>query len=81
MRARAQARLDDINADLDQYIMAKNDQWYSLIGFIYSLVKLGFSEEFLLSRSPIEIILIASKARDIESEIAENMRQQQAAAG
>jgi hypothetical protein len=67
-------KLLELEEAIDELTIAKNTQWYSLMGFIYGLVKLGFNEEFLLSRSPIEIILISSKAREIETEIAEDAK-------
>lgn len=64
----------ELESAIDELTIQKNDQWYSLMGFIYGLVKLGFNEEFLLNRAPVEIVLISSKAREIELELAEEAK-------
>ena len=70
-------KLEEVEKQIEELIIDKNDQWYNLSGFIYGLVKLGYSEEYLLSRSPIELILISSKVREIEEEIAEEQQKRQ----
>jgi hypothetical protein len=61
-----------LSHEIDEMIIEKNTQWYSLSGYIYGLVKLGYSEEYLLSRAPVELTLITAKVREIEEAIAED---------
>ncbi len=69
--------LEKIKTQISKLIIEKNEHWYTLIGFIYDLLKLGYSEEFLLNKSPIELLLINSKTHEIETHLVEMMRAQQ----
>jgi hypothetical protein len=72
-------KLKSVNDDIESMTIDKNNQWYNLSGFIYGLVKLGYEADFLLSHSPIEIILISSRVKEIEDAIAEEQLSRQQA--
>lgn len=69
--------LDQLEKQISKLIIEKNEQWYDLIGFIYDLVKLGYSEDFLLSKSYVELLLINRKTKEIETRLIEMMKAQQ----
>lgn len=64
-------KLQELSGEIDKLVIKKNEEWYGLHGFIYGLVKLGYTEEYLLSRAPVEILLISTKVKEIEDAIVE----------
>ena len=73
----AVGKYEEVSERIEEMLAEKNMQWYNLMGYIYGLVKLGFSEDFLLSRAPIELLLISSKVREIEDALLEEQSKRQ----
>jgi hypothetical protein len=76
-RMNLEGKIKLIEEEIDLMTIEKNNQWYQLTGFVYGLIKLGYTEDALLNKSPVELILLSSKIREIETAIAEEQQRKQ----
>lgn len=72
-----EGKLKELTTEIDNMTFEKNNQWDMLNGFVYGLIKLGYTEEALLNKSPVELILLSSKIRELETAIAEEQQKRQ----